>query len=325
MRSLIRTSLVIGGFTAAIAGCGGVETLAPAAVGVNLAETEISLPGTGGIVPRVLVGTYGEDCVVHAGETWDLALNSPDRSLEIALNDTLADCPLKVTAVRVSTGHPGLVEFPVVPPIVLGLAYAPAPSSVNQPDPTILAFFTNVRIDGLADGVYNRDFAIRMIFSDLATSCNETAPPAIYATVTAYASAIGVRAPSYDMGFDGLRLVVDANLIVQPTSIGALILDMHPGEQPGEELKIFDEGNRCCKAYDFAEVDSIYKNDTAIWTAPIMTPGDVILPWPVFGLGGRTLPTTRTVIVKHTDGGGVYSYQVFQVVFPAPREEGPRE
>jgi hypothetical protein len=48
----------------------------------------------------------------------------------------------------------------------------------------------------------------------------------------------------------------------------------------------------------------------------------VAIPWTDFGLIGRRLPTTRTVIVKHLGAGGIYGYQLFEVTFPAPAIAG---
>ena len=55
----------------------------------------------------------------------------------------------------------------------------------------------------------------------------------------------------------------------------------------------------------------------AIATLPGASP-DVSIPWTAFDLAGFSLPTDRTLIVKHTGAGGVVSYELFTVIFPAP-------
>src|SRR6185369_3728744 len=110
--------------------------------------------------PKVLKGTYGPNCKLHKGETWDLNINDPlDKTLEIALNDTFVSCPLTLTAISVQVGSV-MQEHPVVPPIVLGTSYAANPSVAAPPGAGSLAFYTNARLSGLSGAVYTNNFVI---------------------------------------------------------------------------------------------------------------------------------------------------------------------
>lgn len=310
--------LVTAGLAAAsfVAACGGGEksdVVSPIAASVDLTTSALTALGGGEIKPVGIVGTYGQSCKVHAAEAWDLRLNDPmDRSVEIALNDTFANCPLTLQRIQVEVG-PTPLEFTVVPPVVLGLDYMPSPAAVNQVSPLALAFYSNARLEDLAGPVYTNDFAINMLYSDNAVSCGNFAPPAIYATVDAAAIGSAVPPPAYGVGYDGLQLLVDANQVVQPFSIGAVLIE--PQGQPGEEWKLFDEGTSCCKSYSFLEIDSIYQMFGPVAAGTISGTETLQFPPDALALVGRTLPEIRTLIIKHTGEGGVYSYELIQIVF----------
>lgn len=308
---------------AALPSCGGETnepTVSPRLVVYD--RTVASLTGMNNtkLEPVLIKGTYGRACKINAGGTWDLVLNDPnDRSLEVVLNDTFANCPLTLThiGVRVNDAMPP-VDFPLSPPILLGMGYANDPVAVNQPNPPGLAFYTNARVNSLAGPTYTNDFAIHIVYSDQKLACDEEVV-AIYAKVNAMATGNPVPPPNYAMDFTNLKLYVDANLVVQPTSLGDVVMKLPgTGAVPGEEWKGFDEGTRCCTTYSFAEIDTIYKNFTPITGGTINASDDIAIPWRNFDLLGQTLPRWRTVIVKHTDGGGVYSYELFQILFRGP-------
>lgn len=301
--------------------CGGSDVVTPSASSIDRSVRALTGAGGAALVPKVIKGTYGANCKIHHGETWDLKLNDPtDKSLEVALNDTVANCPLTMTTVSVQLGSSTqLADYPVAPPVVLGLSYAASASAINQPNPAALAFYGNARLTSLAGPTYTNNFGIDIVYSDDSTACGAVAPPAIYAKVTATATGTSVPPPNYTMGFDSLQLVVDANKVVQGSSAGNIVLK-YPAQQGqgGEQWKTFDESTLCCSSYSFAEIDNLYKNGGPVGTGPISGPGDINIPWTNFALAGFTLPKSRTVVVKHTDGGGVYSYELFQILFPGP-------
>lgn len=275
---------------------------------------------TGAIItPKVLKGTYGPSCKIHGGGTWDLTLNDPtDRTLEVVLNDTFGNCPLKVTAVQVQAGTQ-LTDYPLSTPLTLGRSFAAAPVMVNQPNPTSFAFYMNAKISLLADDKYTNDFNIDMVYSDDEQAC-KTAPPAIYAKVTATANGSSIPPPNYTMSFDTLKILVDANLVVQNTSSGNVVLKL-PGTaaQAGEQWKLYDEASLCCDTYSFAVIDTMYRNVTPVSTGMITGNTDVSIPWTGWDLLGKTLPKSRWLVIRHLDNvSGVYSYELFQVVFPGP-------
>lgn len=301
------------------AGCGADDVLTPNAMSSDRSVKSLTGPSGVLLVPKALKGTYGPLCKIHKGETWDLNLNDPtDKSLEVALNDTFVNCPLTLTSITVQAGTT-TQDYAVVPQIVLGNIYAANPSTVNPPGVGSLSFYTNARLSGLGGAVYTNNFVISMIYSDDTLACKETAPPAIYAKVTAMASGQAVPPPNYTMDFDALQLVVDANRVVTSGSSGNINLKLPPsGPQPGEEWKIFAESNFCCQSYSFAEVDSFYKTYAPVNIGTISGSGNLTFPWTNFDLLGKALAKSRTLIVKHTDGGGVYSYALYQILFPGP-------
>jgi hypothetical protein len=254
---------------------------------------------------------------MNANDKWDLDLNDPNDSLEMVLNDTFVDCPLILRRVRLQVGsddHHIHVESDVTPPIRLGLDYAASPSTVNFPGSSLL-FYTNAELLGLALPSYTNDFVIRMIYSDDAKVCGEKAPPAIYAMVTGTAEGSPVPPPDYDLGFDGLQLEVDADKIVQQSSTGGIVLVRN--QQVGEEWKAFDLHAGCCEWFTFGQIDELYRNGDAIRTG-LLGAENFGIPWSELDLAGETLPETRVIVVKHTGEGGVYSYQLFQILFPGP-------
>lgn len=303
-------------------GCGGATTpeatISPSSVLINNSTHPLTSLSGALITPKVLRGTYGATCKVHGGQNWDLTLNDPtDRSLEVVLNDSFANCPLKVTGIQVQVGNQ-LSDYVLPTPITLGLAYAPTPAAVNQPTPMSLAFYTNAKFNGLAGVTYTNDFYINMVYSDDAQACT-SAPPATYAKVTAAATGSNVPPPNYTMAFDALQLKVDANQIVQNSSSGNVVLKFPAmGGQIGEQWRLYDEASLCCDTYSFAAIDTIYRNVTPVSSGNITAPGDISIPWTNWDLAGKALPKSRWLIVKHTDlgAGGVYSYEMFQVVFP---------
>ena len=300
-------------------GCGGSD----ASVNSSSASIDRSvraLTGAGGaqLVPKSIKGTFGSSCKVKTSDgKWELKLNDGTSTLQVALNDTFSNCPLTLTAISVQVGSQiPTVDYTVSPPIALNNAYATAPSAVNSGSG--LAFYTNAKFDLLAGSVYANNFKINMLYSDDALACGAVAPPAIYAKVTATATGASVPPPNYLISFDSLQLVVDANKVVQPSSGNVVLSLPQTGAQPGEQWKAFDESTMCCSSYSFAEIDSLYKNATAIANGTITGTGALNIPWSSFDLLGKTLPKSRTVVVKHTDGGGVYSYELFQILFPGP-------
>jgi hypothetical protein len=318
----LRISTMFAALGVAALGCGVAEDATEASF-VNVGAQSSELGGGPfmhdgfAVEPVALMGKYGHDCVMNGGDKWDLELNNPaDRSVEVVLNDTFGDCPLTWTGVRLQAGHH---EFKanVTPPIRLGLDYATSPSTVYFPGSSLL-FYTNAELLGLASESYTNDFTVHMIYSDDAKVCGEKAPPAIYAVVTGTAEGEPVPPPDYDLGFDKLQLVVDADKIVQQTSTGGIVLEQN--EQAGEEWKLFDLHAYCCEWFTFGLIDELYRNGEAI-NSGVLDAGDVTIPWTELGLGGERLPETRVIVVKHTGEGGVYSYELFQILFPGPETD----
>lgn len=315
-------ALLLGSVVLGACGGGGSEGDEEEVVKLGAVSDDLSvqpmMDGDGNLLtPTALKGTYGNNCKIHGGDKWTLQLNDPDDKLELVLNDTFANCPLTVTAIQSKLG-PMTVDSPLHPPIVLGNGFAAEPSAVNFDHTPIFVFYANARLTGLDAPRYTNDFAIHLIHSDDAEVCGQTAPPPVYAKVTAIAEVSSVPPPDYSMGFDGLQLVVDADKIVQDSSTGNIML-MHNG-QPGEEWRIFDEATLCCEAYTFAAIDFFYKHMDPVASGAIEGEANVALDWTSFDLEGKKLPKARTVIVKHSGEGGIYSYQLFQLLFPGPTQ-----
>jgi hypothetical protein len=306
---------------AVLLACGGEETVSSGAAGYDASLNVLTDADGLSIVPMRIKGTYGAECKVNRGETWELKLNEGGfGDLSVALNETFSDCPLTLTTIRMQEGNrPRLTDYTVAPPIVLSLGYATGPSAVHAPSRG-LAFYTNAKLEGLSEPVYSNNFKVGVIYSDNAQACGNVAPPAIYSQVTATAHGSSVPPPNYSMSFDTLRLVVDANDVVQDASQGSVDLDPPVlGAQGGEEYKIFDEHIPCCETFSFEEIDTIYRTANPVGTGIISAGGTVSIPWKSFGLEGKRLRQDRFIIVKHTGEGGVYSYELLDVAFPGPR------
>lgn len=318
----LRALLVAAPILALLANCGtsppsstGQQLVTISAAVADLSINPIMGPH-GQLVPSSIKGVYGTHCKAHAGEQWSLRLNDPtDNSLQVAINDTVTNCPLTLTSIVMQSG--GIrVDYSVDAPIVLGRTYASEASRVNEPPPTVLAFYANAKLNGLAEPTYTNNFAINLIYSDSKDVCNAVAPPAVFAQTTATANGSSVAPPSYAMSFEGLQIVIDKTTEqVIDRSTGYVVLALAGARQPGEEWKIFDESSACCRWYTFAEIDAIYSKEP-IAAGTISNVADQWLPWTSFGLLGRTLPGWRTIIVKHTGAGQLPSYELFQLMFP---------
>ncbi|MFO0575519.1 MAG: hypothetical protein U1A78_16110 [Polyangia bacterium] len=301
-------------------GCGGSESsVNSSSASIDRSVRALTGPGGAQLSPKSIKGTFGAGCKVKTSDgKWELKLNDGTSTLQVALNDTFSNCPLTMTAVSVQVGSQlPAVDYTVSPPIVLNNGYAMAPSAVNGTGGA-LAFYTNAKFEMLSGSVYANNFKINMLYSDDALACGAVAPPAIYAKVTATATGASVPPPNYLISFDSLQLVVDANKVVQPSSGNVVLSLPQMGAQPGEQWKVFDESTMCCSSYSFAEIDNLYKNATAVASGSFTGTNSLNIPWSSFDLLGKTLPKSRTVVVKHTDGGGVYSYELFQILFPGP-------
>lgn len=143
-------------------------------------------------------------------------------------------------------------------------------------------------------------------------------PSAIPARATVSASEKSLP-PAYQLRFDGLQLVVDANGVVQGSSAGDVVLSVSSAQgQAGEEWRIFDDSQRCCQSYSFPEIDSLYKSGAAVSTGSISSLKETSISWSQFGLLNKTLPSSRILVVKHTGTGGLCAYELFDVLFPGP-------
>jgi len=269
------------------------------------------------LFPTGMKGTYGTHCSLHPGETWSLSFSDPSRStLEVALNDTFMACPLTLTSIEMSSDA---ALYLVTPPIRLGVAYAETPSSVAR-SVDKLSFYANAGIFALGiDGTtYASDFAVLLVYSDDPRTIGVTAPPAVYNEINGVAGDSSVKPPDYRLNVDSLRLVVDSNKLVKSDSSGTVTMSLATeASQRGEEWKIMEGTATCCRGYSFATIDKIYTMQWPIDSGSI-NEANVTIPWTSFGLIGTPLPTYRMLIVKHTGDGGVYSYELFQVLFPGP-------
>lgn len=152
------------------------------------------------------------------------------------------------------------------------------------------------------------------------STTNETAgrdgsPPTVSASAVA-----SDASPSYLWSFDNLRLLVDANLVIQDSSSGNIVLQLpHSNSPHGDEWKTFDAGGSCCQQYTYSELDSLYQTATPAATDRITDASDLVLSWRLFGLLGKTVPTKRTLIVKRRGGSGHPAYALFDFVFPGPQ------
>jgi hypothetical protein len=270
------------------------------------------------VTPVAVAGRYGAGCRINAGAFWDLWLDSPDRSVELALNQTMSECTLRLEAMLMATVDGGPpVPFIVYlnPPIVLGREYASEPSDVNELIGSDFAFFANAKIEGLGTDAYTNDFNIHIVYSDDARLCDKEAPPAIYDTVKASADADMVPAPDYEVEFDDLQLVVDAYKVVQDSSSGSIVL--LAGQHGAQEMKLFGGGNKCCEDLTFADIHGLYTEGDALEEATL-DDGNVVLSWERFHLLNETLPEWRVIVLKRTGEGGVISYELIRILFPGP-------
>lgn len=157
----------------------------------------------------------------------------------------------------------------------------------------------------------------------LASGCDarsiSTDPTAIPARASVTASE-ETPPPNYTMKLDGVQLVVDANAVVQASSEGSVVLRTSDSSQPmGSEWKIFDESQPCCQSYSYAEIDALYRAGTPVSSEAISGGPELSISWQRFGLLDKTLPRSRFLIVKHRGRGGLCAYELFEIVFPAPR------
>ena len=301
-------------------GNGANDALTASATSIDLSVQSIHDAAGNPLVPTAILGRYGDGCTMHAGGNWVLRLNdATDHSIEIARNDTFANCPLTVIGVQVNVGGVSKVDT-LTPAVTLRRTFAPNPSQVTLPDdPEHTLFYANLTLNGLNGDAYTGPFAISMIFSDDARACSLTAPPAVYATVNGVATGSKVAPPSYTLGFDQLQLQVDHDKTVLGSSQGTISLRLTSmgGAQAGEEWRIFDAGNECCESYTFDKIDDLFRS-TPLSRAIIEGTGSQIIDWSLLGLQGHVLPAYRTIVVRHSDGGGVPSYELFQILFPGP-------
>lgn len=297
------------------------------AISVDRSSDGMTWPNGIPIVLSAIEGTYGQGCKMHAGEAWQLPLNKPGGSLEVAQNDSFAGCPLTLTAIDFIAFYDARINirYTFDPSIVLGLDFAAKPSTVVGPAGSDqLAFYGNAKLSGLRMPVYAGNFSIVLIYSNVALGASENAPPAVYSEVGASANGSTVPPPKYDLGFDSLVVVVDANNIVQSSSSGTV--DFTAGGQTAENWKIFEQ----TQAVSFADIDNLYLTGKAISSGATWVPTSCTtncgalfsIDWTKFGLSGKTLPVGRSIVLKHMDGGGIYSYELFQVRFPPPVSSG---
>ncbi len=334
MLNTLRHSLALLLF-GAIAGVGcsgsgsGPSTAGVTSQAISIDRSSDGMTWSNGIpvVLSNLEGTYGQGCKMHPGEAWQLPLNRPGGSLEVALNDSFAGCPLTLTAINFIAFYDARISlrYTFDPAIVLGLAFAPQPSTVDGPAGSEkLAFYGNAKLSGLRMPAYTSNFSIVLIYSNVAVGASENAPPAVYSEVGASASGSAVPPPKYDLGFDSLVVVVDASNVVQNSSSGTV--DFTASGQTAENWRIFDQ----TQAVSFADIDNLYLTGKPISSGATWVPtscttncgGLFSLDWTKFGLAGQTLPVGRTIVLKHIDGGGIYSYELFQVRFPPPVSSG---
>ncbi len=140
-------------------------------------------------------------------------------------------------------------------------------------------------------------------------------PPSVSATAAA-----ADASPNYLWSFDNLRLLVDANLVVQDSSSGNIVLRLaNKDSQPGEEWKTFDVSDACCQQYTYGTLHALYNTATPASTGRITSSGEQVLPWRAFGLLGKMLPTKRQLIVRRQADSGQPAYALFEFVFPGPQ------
>ena len=333
MRPLIG-ALALTGF--AISGCGNGGNVSGISNGFDRAIKALSGPLGQSVPlwPKGIKGTYGPNCKLHKNENWSLLFGAPATvppSVEMALNDSIAGCPLFLKSITVQEGTSmPYKDYPLATPFTLSRAYPPAAVTVNLPAPaTGLAFYTNARLTGLdapptpgQTDTYYQDFIINTIWSDDKSLCELNAPPATYATVKATAVGSAVAPPNYGINWDSLSIKVDANKIVQSSSSGSVILQLPAvTPQPGEEWKLFSDVPDCCGMNSFAEIDAYYRTGNPLTTEAISGSGNITIPWDKFALLGVNLSTkkNRYIIIKHVGPGNVVSYELMQIVFTGPQ------
>lgn len=303
----------------------GDPTVSTTAMSIDMATQSLHWSDGSQLTPIALKGNYSRGCAINGGKQWTLTLNDPRHSgVEVALGDELSRCKLQVTAITTQVGdsrHGQQHDFTLVQPITLGVGFASQPSKAMWMGE--LGYYANLELQGpgLSGSFpeYNDDFVIELVFSDLESACGMNAPPATYATVSAKGDSDEVNPPNYGLRFDDLSLKVDEDQNVQ-ASLSSGHVKLVPAGQAGEEWKIFDtQLPSCCRSVSFGDIDQLYTKGVAVSSGTIpggRVPPVVMIDWSKFDLAGSRLPVTRTLVVKHTGDGKVYSYELFQITFP---------
>lgn len=310
-------SLFIGAW--GLPGCSDPDPVHATAVVNPCALTRVVLSDGAAVTPIAIKGLYGPDCKRHGGESWRLQLDGAPGALEVAQGDSITSCSLLLTTLQVSRAPDGArTDFELAPPIPLSMAHSASASAVNQPGPAgARAFYANARILQLPQPSFSNPFMVEVVYAAEPSACDGLSfPPAWYTRHSVSAASSPVTAPNYEIDASGIVSVVDADYVVQSSSSGGVILWL-PSSRPqsGEELKILPGDAR---PDSFEQIDAAYRSAREA----IATAGQkrIALPFQRFGLIGSTLPQTRTILVKRTDGAsGVPSYEVLRVLFPPPR------
>ncbi|MFO0575756.1 MAG: hypothetical protein U1A78_17300 [Polyangia bacterium] len=305
---------------AALAGCsdpGPIRATAavdPCALGQALHSSGIA------VTPVGLKGRYGAACRLHGGDAFGLPLSGAPGSLEVAAGESPASCSLLLTTLQLSPTPPDgpRIDFELAPPIALSAAYAPRASVANSPMPAgSTAFFANARLLQPAPGASGAPLVVEVVYAaDPAVCGGLSVPPAQYARYGVAGPSAAIAPPNYEIDASSVVSVVDADAVVQSASFGSVVLWL-PSSRPqaGDELKILQADVR---PDSFEQIDAAYR---AAGDAQALDGLDrIALPYARFRLTGQTLPQTRTLVARHTDGAsGVVSYEVLRILFPPPR------
>src|SRR5262245_30158842 len=271
------------------------------------------------MTPVAVAGSYqGPDCGSRGGVRFVLSFGAAESNVRMPLHKRFEDCHLTVDQVLVRLNDQAVSEsYMMEQPLALGLDFASAPSMVLAPSNGAMAFYANARIGGLTEPAFDHDFVVELLYSDNVRDVSRQAPTATYVTQGASAAAGAVPPPDYLLYFWDMALEVDTAGIVQNSSRGWLILWPGVASLTGEEWKLFAHvAGRNMNG--FAAIDSLFREGATVATGSIFYPNGFAIHLTQLGLLGWPLPATRDLIIKHTGQGGVASYQVMSVLFPAP-------
>jgi hypothetical protein len=329
----LRTALVVAGFWASACGGGDGGSVAGHATLFFRGDYSQSYSGFPAFRMNLgdLKGSYGAGCRIHAGEAWALhvggknPLSAP--APKLARGDSISTCQLTLTGMRGQLGTGGSpYDIPLAAPIPLSRTYHAQAVVTTEAPP----FWVNARLgsldepptEGQADTYYG-DFEIHLVVSFNKPLVEPTSPSWTYSAYRVLGKSVP---PNYVVTWNDLSLKLDGNLTIQSGSAGNLILRLPDiGPQPGEEWKLIVGNDSVVGAgmgtlQSFGHVDRWYQTQPILAMGAISDRGNVTIGWDQLALVGESVarPNNRFLIVKHSDAGGVPSYEMLVIALLRP-------